>query len=599
MQDTNLSRHDLIRSLSTRLFPRTLGEILDWSDWLWVHCGTYSQALSNAVRYFLGDITIEITDDEKSGAEERDQVRTDLLDGYGLFDMLGQAGDEYVQWGNSFSTVAPASNRILHCSCGATFGARQASKLSYRQKAFYGICPVCEQQGRLENTERSDLGAPLQVTFWNPRLIDIDYCPTTRGCEYYLHPSLEWKEAFAAQSPAFVADSRLEFLEALDQNSRIKMDNEYFMHLKPTLPSTMEDAMQGWGLPLFLSEFEKVVEMLMLKRFNEAILSDYLIPFRVISPPPASGNPNAEPLQTYNMGDFRSHIMGMIDAHRSNPTAIHVAPYPLQYNIMGGEAKQLIPIDVQDRVVADLLSAMCIPIEFRQMSIADSGGPPVGLRRFEKVWAARTAALDNWLQWFCDCRTSILRAPSVRARLVKASIYDDDMSRDLKVKLALGGEISKTTGLRPLGIDYASEQLLLRDESDRQQKLDEQKQKQEEVRGELQGAMAAPPPGVDKLMMQQQGAGGAPAGGPPPMGGMPPAGGGSGGGSAADIEQLWAEAEAAAPQIMTAPPEQRRSMLINLSKTNPPLHSFVKTIIDKMEQQAGQQGKAAARQGQI
>lgn len=179
MQDTNLSRHDLIRSLSTRLFPRTLGEILDWSDWLWVHCGTYSQALSNAVRYFLGDITIEITDDEKSGAEERDQVRTDLLDGYGLFDMLGQAGDEYVQWGNSFSTVAPASNRILHCSCGATFGARQASKLSYRQKAFYGICPVCKQQGRLENTERSDLGAPLQVTFWNPRLIDIDYCPTT------------------------------------------------------------------------------------------------------------------------------------------------------------------------------------------------------------------------------------------------------------------------------------------------------------------------------------------------------------------------------------------------------------------------------------
>ena len=79
-------------------------------------------------------------------------------------------------------------------------------------------------------------------------------------------------------------------------------------------------------------------------------------------------------------------------------------------------------------------------------------------------------------------------------------------------------------------------------------------------------------------------------------GGMPPPAGG--GGQAADIEQLWAQAEQTAPQIMTAPPSERRSMLINLSKENPQLHAFVKTIIEKTEQQAGQQGVNAVREGQ-
>ena len=54
-----------------------------------------------------------------------------------------------------------------------------------------------------------------------------------------------------------------------------------------------------------------------------------------------------------------------------------------------------------------------------------------------------------------------------------------------------------------------------------------------------------------------------------------------------------------APQILTAPASERRSMLINLSKENPQLHAFVKSMVEKMEQQAGQQGVNAAREGQM
>ena len=83
----------------------------------------------------------------------------------------------------------------------------------------------------------------------------------------------------------------------------------------------------------------------------------------------------------------------------------------------------------------------------------------------------------------------------------------------------------------------------------------------------------------------------------PPPSGPPPQG--AAGGAPADIEQLWAQAESMAPQILTAPASERRSMLINLSKENPQLHAFVKSMVEKMEQQAGQQGVNAAREGQM
>lgn len=100
--------------------------------------------------------------------------------------------------------------------------------------------------------------------------------------------------------------------------------------------------------------------------------------------------------------------------------------------------------------------------------------------------------------------------------------------------------------------------------------------------------------------MQAQGGmppeGGAPGGMPPGPGmappGVPPTGG------EADIEALWSQAEQMAEQIRTAPADQRKSQLINLKKTNPALHAFVKQIIESTEQQAAQQGVAASRNPQ-
>jgi hypothetical protein len=606
--NSSMNSEIFTRSISSKLTPQTIGEVIDYADWMWTHFGTYTEALKNAVRYFLGEITISPVDNESPlGPNERKAVMDELTDTYKIFSLLGRIGDEYIQWGNSFTSVElPRIRRFTCPACKLMFPANTAEDISYSGGKFSCKCTKCNYSGVVDFNDATDENAAIRVIFWNPRAISISYSPTTKSKRYYISPPESWKKALFEQQHDFLVETPIDILNAIEEGATLEIKNEYFKHLATPSPSTMEDVLSGWGLPLFMSEFETVIQLQMMKRYNEAILSDFVVPWRVLSPPATGGGAvSGDPLGTLNMNDFRSQMMRMVNQHRMNPTDVQVAPFPVTYQIFGGEASKLIPLDIEDSIISRLLNSMCIPLEFKTMTMSQGGGPPAGLRRFEKVWANHVSALDEWLQWFCDRRTDLLRKQAVTARLVKSSIYEDDISREYKVKLAMGQSISMDTGMRPLGIDYNVELHKMQDERNQQMEMEKQNQMAMAAADELSAGMSAPPAGSAQLMQFQQakamqeqrgmpmegGAGGMPPGAPP-SGGVPPSGG------EADIEALWAQAEQLAEQIRTAPSDQRKSQLINLKKTNPAMHAFVKQIIETTEQQAAQQGVAASRNPQ-
>lgn len=607
MLDT-LSRHDLIQTASRKLMPKTIGEMFDWADWLWYHFDTYTNALRGAVRYFLGDIDIESKQDSSNG-DERKKIIKELFRDYNIMDLLGRVGDEFIQWGNCFTSIEPERTRKFYCpKCKSTILASEVKDLRFKEGEFKGTCPICGHDKKggevtFSYTDTIDDKLPLKINFWNPRLISIDYCPTTKTCEYYASPSEIWKESWSKNDPRFIAETPVEILTALEQKTLIHMNKDFFIHTKTWAPSTREDLLKGWGMPLFMNCFPRCVQIMLLDKFDEAISLDYVVPFRIFSPPPqGGGQPNEDPLRTYNLGGFRSEVEKMITLHRSNPTHIQIAPFPLQYQIAGGEAKQLIPVDLRQQKVQDLLQAMNI-LDFSQMQ--GTGGPPPNLRFFEKVWGMHVNNLNRWGQWLCDARTKIQDSTPVNFSLVKSSIYENDMTAEYKVKLGTAHQISMDTALRALGIDYELEQTKLRDEDQRNAEIAQDEQEEAARAEELQNGMYSPQPGVDALMalqQQQQGMGQAPMGGAPAGPGAPMSPGAQGvaaGPGGGDINSLWDQATQTAQQIMTEPPEQRRSDLIALSKDNPTLHAFVKAQIDQMEQQAATQGKAMMRQGQM
>lgn len=69
-----------------------------------------------------------------------------------------------------------------------------------------------------------------------------------------------------------------------------------------------------------------------------------------------------------------------------------VSPFPLQYQMMGGEAKQLAPVELMQWYEQRIQESMVIPVELRQTTF-QSVAPSMGLRMFERQWIHYTTSL--------------------------------------------------------------------------------------------------------------------------------------------------------------------------------------------------------------
>ena len=71
-----------------------------------------------------------------------------------------------------------------------------------------------------------------------------------------------------------------------------------------------------------------------------------------------------------------------------------------------------------------------------------------------------------------------------------------------------------------------------------------------------------------------------------------------GGGQPGTPEQMWDEANQMAQQLYNAPSNVRRSQLVTLKANNPQMHSFVKSILEQMEQQVSSDAVAQSKMPQ-
>jgi hypothetical protein len=197
----------------------------------------------------------------------------------------------------------------------------------------------------------------------------------------------------------------------------------------------------------------------------------------------------------------------------------------------------------------------------------------------------------------------------VTAKLQRVT-HADDLNRQMaKLQLMQGQQISTTTGLQSVGLDYEEETKRMLEE----QKIyaEEQARMQEEMEQAQQ--MQAMSQGPD--MMMGVGNTGASATGQPQQGGGDPAAAAAGGQPQAapagpppspvdqflsqrqnapnvprTPEDLQVQAETIANQLLAMPDAQKNAELIKLKRSDQTMHALVTSMIDDIRQQARSQG---------
>jgi len=601
---------DPFKTYANAVYPRNVREMLLWADWLWQRHGVYSMAIQRSIRYFLNEV--EVFGDSLAIATKR-QYHERLMDDFNVLDHLALVGDDRIGYGNSFTSVYKPIERQLICpKCGTLRVLRDLKP--QREYSFITTptggefrtcCPSCSYEGIHTRHDTVDMSFKrgLKVIRWSPYDLEIDHCAWSDEAEYYFTPKGDVAGKVKAADHLTLATIPWEFAEATLAGKILKFDRNTFLHLRNRSSATLVNYAGGWGLPTFMSNFSKVVMLQILDKYNEAIASDYITPIRLLTAQTASGG--LDPMKLMDSSVFMNMVTNIITNKRRDPTSWHFLPAPIDYHVIGGEAKNLVPVELIDRELDSLLTSMGIATEMYRGSVTVSG-PPTGLRLFEKTWLHHVNDLNYWLSWYMDNCRDLLMWEDSRAKLVITSVVEDEMTKNTKLNLASSKVISRTTALRPLGLDVSYERKLMQDEAledaEYARELQSRVSKDDGLSMFMQ--QAAPgeiPPNASKanngLPPEQQGAGGAPAGAPAPaQGGAPGPSGAQAAGANPTLDQIVAQAQQVAQDLFSAP--DRPQQLATLKKQNPALHAMVMQEIKNQEQSIKSDAVAQAKQPQ-
>jgi hypothetical protein len=595
---------------------------LYWCEYVFSMFGTYRMAMERVVSYFITDVDIIDTSDDET--EKWTAFLDDTLDVKTLI-QHGLRGREC--YGNHFFSVVRPFVRFLVCpKCGYMAPLKEIHgnknfQFVYKpgdpDKAFNATCPVCKVgkgytgPWRIKD-EDDDNEKKLKVKSWNPHEIEILHDTFTDEVAYLWRIPEDYKKQIRGGT-----DSRgnlfhlercpKEVMRAIANNQIYRFHPDAVFHMKePTLAGICN---RGWGLPRIISNFRQIWYVQVLRRFNEAIALDYVIPFRIITPAPAQGKTGGgmaiDPMTMYNGADFRSQVNGMIKRRRKDPASMQVLPFPVNFQMFGADANQLAPRDLMDQAMETLLNDAGTPIELYNGSLQLQTAP-VALRLFESTWHHLVHDANAFLAWLVKQVSQIMSWETVTAKLKRVTIADNLEKQMMAAQLMMSQQLSGGTVLSDFGYNWKKEQRNIADESRYQSELQTRVQEEMEQAGFAQ-QIAKGQGGGDPAAQ-----GGAPAGGgAAPAGGAPamPGQGGQGPVSAylaqmspnvpQTPQDMMAVADSLAQELLGLPESVKNSELRKLKQYNQALHSMVKARMQEQRDQTKQQaGNAAVGQMQ-
>jgi hypothetical protein len=608
---------DPFLDVATQNMPQTMQSALYWSEYIWGVFGTYRMAMERIVSYFLTDIDIngDVSD------EEKDKWELYLGKTVNMMDFLQNMMRDRMCYGNAFGSVVVPFRRFLLCPktgdmypLSVVYNSQQF-KFTWNAKfEFIATCPKTGWRGPWEIVDKPESDEEkLKLKRWSPHEIELLHDPYTDDVAYLWRIPDDYKRQIKQGNLYHLERVSQQVILAIKNDQLFRFNEDAIFHMKePTLAGIKN---RGWGLPRSLVNFRQIYYVQVLRRYNEAIALDYVVPFRLITPAArgggsAGGLPSQDPMMFHNMGDFKAQVKGMINKRRKDPASWQILPFPVNYDMLGGDANKLAPRELMDQGVDTLLNETGTPVELYKGTLSTQAAP-TALRLFESTWRSLVQETNALLQWSVNSVSELMNWEKIETSLTPVTIADDMQKQMAALQLMMGQQVSGRTGLKAIGYDWNTEQRLLAEEAQKQQENQARMQEEMEQAGfaaEVAKGVnpMAPPPAQGGPAMGQAGsmagaaAGGGGAGGAPSGPDMAAAGGTPVSEYIQTMDpnvpvtpnDLQSAAEALAQQLLGLPEGQKDSELRQLKQFNPTLHALTREKMDDIRRDARMQGGA-------
>lgn len=601
---------------SSEALPQQHRSVLDFCHFLWCQNSDIREGLRRAIAYFKTDIEILSLDpDENLSTQEKEKWRTYFLDTLRIQEQFSQVGMDLTCYGNYFLTVVVPFERFLACpQCEAQFSLEVVAtqpvfKFQWDggRLLFLADCPRCHLGRGYRGPWRVrdyplNLEKNLGYKFLPPQEMEQLYCDWTGKSSWRWRIPGHYTAKIRRGDRFHLASVPQVVLECIRHGVPLQFHEDMILHGRENVPSGLPN--RGWGISRILLAFRDLWQLQVLRRANEALTLDYLIPTRLIFPAPRGGVGPSGQFMDFMVSTNQREVVSMIRRifrdRSSDPLAAYYLPMPVETRLLGGEANQFVTVQLLDAAQQQALNALGLPLDFYRGSLQTNAILP-GLKLMEAQWQHipenHNRVLDWWVRKICD----LLEWEPVLARVVPVAHAIGIQEQVLKAQLAMSNVVSSTELLRGMGLRWTDQQRAMMDEARFQAQLQENLQREMQDREMARQFLsqpgfpaltAAPPAAAEGAGAESVQAAPAPAGvvsqtlgARNPQVPITPA-------------EIVAEAEAIAQQLAFAPPSQRISELRQLKQQDSLLHAYVTKLLEAYRQQMRNEGGRALAQQQ-
>lgn len=438
-RDPNAQSHPSpYRNYLQKFTPRHLKELFKWCEYLYYNSPHIYAALRKFGEYPITTITYNTPNKalrlkHEYLLEKIIKVREQMMRG---------TLDKYV-YGNSFTTMYQPFIRYLCCpKCSALTNIKTLQyTFSLKDLTFTYECTNCNNRvvSKRENVKDRKLMLSRKVNFirWDPKLMDIDYNEITGESEYYYTIPQSIIHRVNAGHKTLIDTLPLGFLDAIRKSKKFKFAPDAIYHMKTTGPAGVNPQ---WGLPPLLSVMSRFHYTEVLRKANESIALDHLVPFRVLHP--AQSSAQGDPIMQMSLTKWEESMKTNLKQWRRDPLHIMFSPVPVGATQVGGQGRALMTLGEVQEAEKNMVAALGIPMEFLYGGLTGSGMEAT-LRLIENQLETHVQDLLEFLQWIDDKCAKFLGWETIPVGMTKFRMVDDQNNKSVVFQMWQAGQLGQ------------------------------------------------------------------------------------------------------------------------------------------------------------
>lgn len=398
-----------------------------------------------------------------------------------------ETGLDYFTYGNCPVSVSFPFQKYLTCrNCGWTDRADKCRQFwTFTNYDFRLNCPSCDVVSDALVKDQYMMNANgIKLVRWNVEDLEINYNDISgKSTYFYTIPSPLQNDVVIGKKDVVETIPQI-FIQALRQRKGVVFNKENLFHLKrPTI--AWQD--RGWGIPIVLPVLKDTFYLQVMKKAQEAILVEHIVPLRVLFPQAASGT--SDPFTTINLVTWKEQVAAEIARWRFDNNYIPIMPLPLGQQSIGGDGKALLLFQEMQALSEHIIMGMGVPREFLMGGLSYAG-TNVSMRMLENAFIGYINHHRAMAKWVMKMVAHFMEWPEANIRFKPFKMADDLQRKAYNFQLNQAGKMSDTTLLADVDLDQEEEDELMMAETDKRLAATKKQQlAMAEIQGEQQMIM--------------------------------------------------------------------------------------------------------------